>query len=178
MTDSQKNKEKRREYSKRHYRANKEKIKQYQLDNKERFAERKKAHYQKNKERLIKANTCRKQERIKTDINFKLATRLRSRLGCALFRAKTKKWSSHIKNLGCTIEYLKDYLASKFTEGMTWDNYGINGWHIDHIKPLSAFNLTDPEQQKLACHYTNLQPLWAKDNLQKGAFNQAELPNC
>lgn len=50
---------------------------------------------------------------------------------------------------------------------MSWENYGKNGWHLDHIIPLSAFDLTDPEQLKIACHYTNIQPLWARDNLVK-----------
>ena len=57
---------------------------------------------------------------------------------------------------------------SLFQSGMTWENHGKYGWHIDHIRPCSSFDLTDPEQQKLCCHYTNLQPLWAKDNLSKG----------
>jgi hypothetical protein len=52
-------------------------------------------------------------------------------------------------------------------EYMTWENWSKYGWHIDHIKPLSSFNLTDYEQLKMACHYTNLQPMWAKDNLIK-----------
>ena len=64
-------------------------------------------------------------------------------------------------------ENLRAYFESKFIAGMSWDNYGK--WHIDHIVPLSSFNLLDPEQVKVACHYTNLQPLWAKDNLKKGS---------
>jgi len=63
--------------------------------------------------------------------------------------------------------YLIAHLESKFQEGMSWENYGKNGWHLDHIIPLSAFDLTDPEQLKIACHYTNIQPLWARDNLVK-----------
>lgn len=59
------------------------------------------------------------------------------------------------------------YLEAKFTDGMSWKNYGK--WHIDHIKPLASFDLTDPEQVKAACHFTNLQPLWASDNISKGA---------
>ena len=67
--------------------------------------------------------------------------------------------------LGCSIDSLKRHLSKKFKIGMSWDNYGIHGWHIDHIIPLSSAK-TIEDIEKL-CHYTNLQPLWAKDNLQK-----------
>ena len=73
-----------------------------------------------------------------------------------------------MSDLGCTIPELKQYLESKFQEGMTWENWGVHGWHIDHIIPLSSFDLTCREQFLKVCHYTNLQPLWAKDNLSKG----------
>jgi len=102
--------------------------------------------------------------RRKTDLNFKLACNLRARLSRAL-KGNFKK-SSLSEYLGCRIDFLKQHLESKFLPNMTWTNYGQ--WHIDHIKPLSAFNLSDPDQLKKACHYTNLQPLWAKDNLSKG----------
>ena len=76
--------------------------------------------------------------------------------------------SKHTEELlGCSIEYLRHYLENQFTEGMTWENYGKNGWHIDHIIPLDYFDITDSEQQKRAWHYTNLRPLWAIDNLRK-----------
>ena len=65
--------------------------------------------------------------------------------------------------LGCTPEELRDHLQSQFTEGMTLENHGE--WHIDHIIPLASAN-TEEEIVKL-CHYTNLQPLWAEDNLSK-----------
>lgn len=68
--------------------------------------------------------------------------------------------------LGCTVEKLTTHLSAKFTEGMTLENYGK--WHIDHIVPLSSAK-TKQELEKL-CHYTNLQPLWAKDNLSKGSL--------
>ena len=69
--------------------------------------------------------------------------------------------------LGCTFEELKMHLESQFVNDMSWDNMGK--WHIDHIVPLAAFDLTKEENQKLAFHHTNLQPLWAIDNLKKGA---------
>jgi 5-methylcytosine-specific restriction endonuclease McrA len=72
-----------------------------------------------------------------------------------------------VELLGCSIEDLRSHLEQQFTPGMTWDNYGVHGWQIDHIIPLSYFNLSDPEQQKRAWHYTNLQPLWAVDNIRK-----------
>jgi hypothetical protein len=95
------------------------------------------------------------------DTNYRLALNLRNRLSYAI-RCRV----SAVRDLGCSIEDLKRHLESKFQEGMTWENYG--SWHIDHIKPLAAFNLQDSEDLRFACHYSNLQPLWAKDNLKKG----------
>lgn len=109
-------------------------------------------------------NANYKKNRRDTDIQFKLATNLRSRLCHAL---KLTKGGSSIKDLGCSISELKQHLESKFQPNMTWENYGRNGWHIDHIKPLSSFDLTNRKQFLEACHYTNLQPLWAKDNIRK-----------
>jgi hypothetical protein len=79
-----------------------------------------------------------------------------------------RKTDSSIKLLGCNVEEYKIYLESKFTEGMTWDNYGLEGWHIDHILPCASFDLTDPEQQKICFNFSNTQPLWAFQNLAKG----------
>jgi hypothetical protein len=109
-------------------------------------------------------NNARCIERRASDPVFLLKCRLRTRISNVLKR-KSKKGSA-IKDLGCTGEHLKQYIESKFLEGMTWENRNL--WHIDHIKPLASFDLEDPEQFKQACHYTNLQPLWAKDNISKG----------
>lgn len=95
----------------------------------------------------------------------RLKNNLRSRISKII--SGVVKQGSAIYDLGCSIEEFKRYIQSKFQSGMTWDNYGHKTWHIDHIKPLSSFDLTDPKQLKEACHYTNLQPLWAKDNLEK-----------
>ena len=98
------------------------------------------------------------------DVEFKLRTNLRNRLNTFL---RKNKAGSTIKDLGCSIEQLKVYLEKQFKDDMSWENYGTFGWHIDHIVPLASFDLTDREQFLRACHYTNLQPLWAKDNLEK-----------
>ena len=65
-----------------------------------------------------------------------------------------------------SIEF-KAYLEKQFKDGMSWENYGYRGWHIDHIIPISSAN-NEEELIKL-CHYTNLQPLWAVDNFKKGS---------
>lgn len=82
-------------------------------------------------------------------------------------RSKWRKKETTEKLLGCTFEFLKEYLESKFKQGMSWDK--PESFHIDHIRPLASFDLTDPEQQRAACHYTNLQPLSPFENRSKGA---------
>lgn len=69
--------------------------------------------------------------------------------------------------LGCTLAEARVHIERQFLPGMTWENHGA--WHIDHLRPIASFDLTDPEQVRAAAHYTNLQPLWALDNLRKGA---------
>ena len=102
--------------------------------------------------------------RYKTDTNFRLACNLRRRLKHAI--EGNYKVGSAVRDLGCSIENLKCHLENQFQPGMSWENQGQ--WHIDHIVPLSKFDLTNKEQLLKACHYTNLQPLWAKDNIAKG----------
>jgi hypothetical protein len=80
-----------------------------------------------------------------------------------------KRKSNHsLKLLGCDLQWLIAWLEIQFQPGMTWDNLG-QGWHVDHKKPCASFDLNDRQQQKLCFHWTNLQPLWAVDNLSKGA---------
>jgi hypothetical protein len=104
-------------------------------------------------------------KRRKTDVNYRLRCNLRSRLSDTL--SKNLKCGSAIKDLGCSLDQLKYHLEGKFQPGMTWNNYGK--WHIDHIRPLAAFDLRDRSQFLQAVHYLNLQPLWAKDNCSKQA---------
>lgn len=111
------------------------------------------------------------QNRRKEDVNFRLSQNLRNRLSRVL-RGKIKGGSA-VSDLGCSVDKLLQHLEVLFKLGMSWDNYGhkkgIKCWHIDHIIPLAAFDLTDREQFLAACHYTNLQPLWAEENMRKGA---------
>jgi hypothetical protein len=101
------------------------------------------------------------------DIMYRLAKTLRARLNNFLKATGYKKIGSAIKDIGCTSDFLKNYLESKFQPGMTWENWSSNGWHVDHIVPLSSAKT--PEDMIKLCHYTNLQPLWAADNLKKGS---------
>jgi len=114
---------------------------------------------------------CRKLYR--TEPHFKLSLRLRNRLNEVLRRQDTKKNKSVFALIGCTPEFLIQHLERQFKPGMTWANWSIDGWHIDHIKPCASFNFKDPAQQRKCFHYTNLQPLWALDNLSKGARVQS-----
>jgi hypothetical protein len=97
------------------------------------------------------------------DIEYRLKILIRGRIWKALKR--NSKQSSSLELLGCSINDLKIYLEKQFIDGMNWNNYGQ--WHIDHIKPCASFDLTNLDQQRLCFHYTNLQPLWAKDNIRK-----------
>lgn len=124
--------------------------KEYKLKNKQKIAETHKKYMERTEVRL--------------------RSQLRKRMNMAL--KNKSKVGSAINELGCDIDFLIQYLESKFQEGMSWDNYGKFGWHIDHIRPLSRFNLEDIDEFKKAAHYTNLQPLWAIDNLKK--FNTYE----
>lgn len=117
-------------------------------------------------EHKIRQNTYRS-KRMKEDVNFRLTRNLRCRLSKAV-RA-SQRGGSAIRDLGCSIDQLKIHLEAGFQPGMTWENWSARGWHIDHIRPLASFDLSDPEQVRVACHYTNLQPLWANDNWSKNA---------
>lgn len=120
----------------------------------------------------IKISEGNRKFRQKTDKDWKPMSKECKKIAHSI---RTRIWQG-IKNTsntssseltGLSWHDLKNYLQSKFQPGMTWDNYAKNGWHIDHIKPLSKFDLTDEDEQRRAYHYTNLQPLWAKDNIRK-----------
>lgn len=107
-------------------------------------------------------------ERRNIDLNFRLAYLLRSRLYSAL--KGQARGGSAVDNLGCSIPEFRAYIETKFQPGMTWETYGkgLGKWSLDHILPLIRFDLSDPEQIKQVCHYTNMQPMWFTDNVRKG----------
>jgi len=96
----------------------------------------------------------------------KIAKNMRDRMRSAL-KGRSKKEST-LNMTGISFEELKINLESKFTMGMSWDNYGHDGWHIDHIIPCSFFDFTKDDHQKICFYYKNLQPMWAKENISKG----------
>jgi len=116
--------------------------------------------YNKNRKTIV--NKYNREKR-KTDSNHRIACNLRNRVGLAL--KGNPKLDTTIKLIDCSIEQLKQHLEKQFTKGMTFRNYGK--WHIDHIKPCASFDLSKPEEQHKCFHFTNLQPLWAKDNFKK-----------
>ena len=104
-------------------------------------------------------------ERRRTDPNFRLLQNLRRRVRHAI-RGNSKSARTR-ELLGISVEGCRQHIEAQFLEGMSWDNYGQ--WHVDHIVPCDSFNLKVPEQQRLMCHYTNLQPLWGPQNQRKGS---------
>lgn len=168
-----KNKDKHKEYNHKRYIENKELInisnKRWKTNNQDKHKEyiNKYRNNPINKER----SNNRKRERFKDDILFRLSCVIRCRTNGILKSKNLKRYKKINQYLGCTEEELKLYLESKFYpnhetgEQMTWENQGFYGWHIDHIIPLSSAT-TIEEIYKLS-HYTNLQPLWMKENLQK-----------
>lgn len=145
-----------------YYVENKDKKRIYDMEYRLKNFNKIKDRLKNNKDKINKRTAEYAKSRRAKDISYKLRQSIRNRLNQCI---KKKKPSSSITELGCSLNELKIYLECRFTEGMSWNNYGK--WHLDHIKPLSKFNLSDLEEFKQACHYTNLQPLWALDNIKK-----------
>lgn len=147
----------------------KENGKKYRMQHTEEISQRNKLWKKKNPDQ-VKIN------RRKYEQNpwVKIRQRLRRRILYALRVARVQKRNSTLELTGCSAQELQKYIASKFQPGMTWDALMRGQIHIDHIRPCSSFDLTNLEQQKKCFHYTNLQPLWAKDNIMKSNKYQPE----
>lgn len=160
------------EYCREYYQKHKKYHNQYYLEHRKKHNKQMKNWREKNKEKIkeyILNNKGKRnkylKERRKKNINFKLICCLRNRINEAL--KNNYKKSSTIILLDCTIQELRKHLEKQFKKGMNWNNWGRKGWHIDHIKPCMYFDLAKVEEQRKCFHYTNLQPLWARENLRK-----------
>ena len=153
-------------YGKKRYKKNPEKIKENKRKWRKENPEYSKKYREENSAALKKTRNARDTRRRRTDPLFKLKCNIRQSIRAAFKNIDSAKSETTLEILGCgTYEKFKEHMQSQFSPGMTWDNYGK--WHSDHIVPLATAK-TDKQIKKLN-HYTNLQPLWAKDNLSKGA---------
>jgi len=142
-----------------------DKMKDYREDNYDKIYAQKEKWRHNNQDKINKRQTELFKIRYNNDLIFRLQVLVRNNIKKGLKRNNLKKNSPTLSILGCSIEDFKKKIESQFQEGMSWDNYGIYGWHLDHIIPLSLAK-TEEDVYRLN-HYTNLQPLWAKDNLRK-----------
>lgn len=156
------------DYNKAYHEANKDKInerrKEIRVEDPERFRQYNKNDYEKRKPEIIKKTIERHKERYHSDPAYKLVALLRARTHDCI----KKGWNGKRALFGADIEVVKKHLEDQWVEGMSWDNWTHDGWHVDHIKPLASFDMNNPDEVKKAFHYTNIQPLWAVDNLRKG----------
>lgn len=153
-----------RQDCKKYYKKNKEKFINYRTENREEILKKKKEHRKKNKKQIAEYKKYYHNKRYHEDINYRLLHNCGGRIRRLL---KKEDDTRTVDLLGCSIPELKQHLEKQFQEGMTWDNYGVKGWHIDHIIPCDSFDFTKEEDQRKCFHYTNLQPLWAIDNIRK-----------
>lgn len=144
-------------------------MKIYREKNRLRLIAHQKNYREANRAELSIKKTVYIRKRRRTDPEFKLLSNLRKRVWDSIVRdAGAKKSASTSKLLGSTIPEFRAHLESQFRPGMTWENYGPV-WHIDHIKPCAKFDLLDPAQQRECFNFKNQQPLFAVENLAKGA---------
>lgn len=143
-------------------------VRKYYENNSERIYETKKEYIKENMRMILDRQNRWVKNKRKTDEGFRILCNLRNRVRSYLkMKGKSKKISKRTAEMiGCSREELKEHIEKKFTEGMNWSNYGKKGWHVDHIIPLASAKNVE-EMIKLN-HYTNLQPLWAIDNIKKG----------
>lgn len=161
---TQKNSKRIKKYKRKYYEENIEEKKKYDKlyleKNRGKINKQAKQYRENNKEKISDYFKTR----LKTDPIYRLKKNLRTRIGLAI--KTNQKTGKMLDYLGCSIEEFKYYLEEQFYNGMTWDNYGQ--WHIDHIVPLNE--ATNSKELYELCHFSNLQPLWAIDNLRKNKY--------
>tara|TARA_Y100000389_G_scaffold152362_1_gene152336 strand:+ start:7675 stop:8460 length:786 start_codon:yes stop_codon:yes gene_type:complete len=193
-----KNRPKMREYNKKYWERTKEeqtaRSKIWRENNKDYIKEKNKQYYEENWKELNKKDYQRRKKKLQNDPEYKekcaawrrdyeknerltnpqykIKTNISRRIRELLQEKGGKNFHTN-EYIGCSIYDLRCHLEKQFDEYMNWDNYGK--WHIDHIIPCNSFDLKDEFQQKACFHYTNLQPMWAKENIQKrDHYNTAE----
>ena len=148
-----------KECNKQYKKENKEAIIQYKILNNQKILNKAKQYYIDNKEIHIKRTSENKRKRKKIDPNFMLRGKISSSVSCYITYKRLTKTNPSIIYLGCSIEFYKQYLESQFLPEMTWENHG-EIWEIDHIIPISSFDLTIEENIYIAFNYSNTQPLF------------------
>ena len=150
-----------------YYTVNKQKIARYQHDhyvnNRDEKLKYSSEHFQKNKEHLYEIRNKNARNKRQSNPAFQVEMNLRSRFANFISKGSAR----HSAFFGATPDAFRDYLESQFTEGMSWDNHEHSGWHVDHIIPISYFNLLDDTESKICFNWRNTQPLWKEDNFNK-----------
>jgi len=166
-----------KKYDKEYRYLHKNQFKKYRRDHKEQFIKYRKSrkelkkeydnqYYHRNKNIIIEKNRICNKQRRKKNLNYRLSQYLKCRIWKAL--KGISKSARTMKLLSCSIDELKKHLEKRFKVGMSWKNYGK--WHVDHIRPCASFDLSKPNEQIKCFNYKNLQPLWAKENLEKNKY--------
>jgi hypothetical protein len=157
----EKNKEKIKAYHEDEREANLIRFKEYRRINKEAIKLAKHKHSQNPENKAKRNEKARLRKRL--DSAFRIMANVRTRIHNILKQNKVEKTD---KLLGCNKTQLKIWLNFQLYDNLTWDNYGYT-WHIDHIIPLAFFDLSDVNEQLLACNWSNLRPLYVEENLSK-----------
>ena len=154
------NRDKERERKKKYRETHKDEIREYKKKYRETHKEQKREYDKKYRERR------------KNNPNFMLAKSLR----CQTYRILSGKIkpAKTLEMLGCSLEAFRAHLEAQFTEGMSWDNYGTGGWHMDHIRPCASFDLSDPDAVRVCFHFSNYQPMWESENCSKGSLYEGK----
>jgi hypothetical protein len=124
-----------------------------------------KEYYKKNREKILEKNRAFARNGKKKDPFRRLMTGMVARTNRQFHNTFWEKVYGK-QYLGCSESEFKSYIESQFQEGMTWENYSHSGWNLDHILPLSKAKTTEDFLKR--GHYTNLRPMWAKENYKKG----------
>lgn len=161
MTDAA---QKQREYMREYRKRNPEKWAEYRAKNREKLAANARQYRADNAAEQSKRDVARRKAKRASDPKFAIVHRTRARIAHA-YRGALKPAATQ-RLIGCTFEQFCAHIESQFLPGMSWANR--SQWHIDHIRPVCSFDLSDPEQAMQAFNFTNCQPLWAIDNLRKG----------